>query len=240
MTDDGVVRLRMLGSCDGCPSSSVTLTLAVRDRHPGAPPRRSAASRWRRRPAGGAVGHPGVGAALAARRARPRPVATWTAVDGLGDLAAGAGRRFSVAGMPSWACGSAPTCSPTGTRCPVCGGEPRGRARSARRLGGAAGDAVLRCPACARALRRPPRGTRARRHRRPPRAGAAAGPRRRRRAGRARGGGRMTRPARHPLAVLAPGPREPARRPAPRSGARCAPSRSASSTSTWSTSPAGA
>lgn len=29
LSDDGVVRLRMLGSCDGCPSSSVTLTLAV-------------------------------------------------------------------------------------------------------------------------------------------------------------------------------------------------------------------
>ena len=28
---DGVVRLRMLGSCDGCPSSSVTLQLAVED-----------------------------------------------------------------------------------------------------------------------------------------------------------------------------------------------------------------
>ena len=31
VTDDGVVRLRLLGSCDGCPSSSVTLKLAVED-----------------------------------------------------------------------------------------------------------------------------------------------------------------------------------------------------------------
>ena len=29
VTDDGTVRLRLLGSCDGCPSSSVTLKLAV-------------------------------------------------------------------------------------------------------------------------------------------------------------------------------------------------------------------
>jgi len=29
--DDGVLRLRMLGSCDGCPSSSVTLQMAVRE-----------------------------------------------------------------------------------------------------------------------------------------------------------------------------------------------------------------
>jgi Fe-S cluster biogenesis protein NfuA len=29
VTDDGVVRLRLLGSCDGCASSSVTLRLAV-------------------------------------------------------------------------------------------------------------------------------------------------------------------------------------------------------------------
>ena len=31
VTDDGVVRLRLLGSCDGCPSSSVTLKLAVEE-----------------------------------------------------------------------------------------------------------------------------------------------------------------------------------------------------------------
>ncbi len=31
VTSDGVVRLRMLGSCDGCPSSSITLKLAVED-----------------------------------------------------------------------------------------------------------------------------------------------------------------------------------------------------------------
>ena len=29
VSDEGVVRLRLLGSCDGCPSSSVTLKLAV-------------------------------------------------------------------------------------------------------------------------------------------------------------------------------------------------------------------
>jgi Fe-S cluster biogenesis protein NfuA/nitrite reductase/ring-hydroxylating ferredoxin subunit len=29
VTDEGIVRLRMLGSCDGCPSSAVTLQLAV-------------------------------------------------------------------------------------------------------------------------------------------------------------------------------------------------------------------
>ena len=31
VTDEGAVRLRLLGSCDGCPSSSVTLELAVQD-----------------------------------------------------------------------------------------------------------------------------------------------------------------------------------------------------------------
>ncbi|MGA9748165.1 MAG: NifU family protein, partial [Nocardioides sp.] len=31
ITDEGTVRLRLLGSCDGCPSSSVTLELAVQD-----------------------------------------------------------------------------------------------------------------------------------------------------------------------------------------------------------------
>ncbi|MGH3443751.1 MAG: NifU family protein [Nocardioidaceae bacterium] len=31
VTDEGVVALRLLGSCDGCPSSSVTLELAVKE-----------------------------------------------------------------------------------------------------------------------------------------------------------------------------------------------------------------
>ncbi len=31
VSDEGVVQLRLLGSCDGCPSSSVTLELAVQD-----------------------------------------------------------------------------------------------------------------------------------------------------------------------------------------------------------------
>lgn len=31
VTDDGVVQLRLLGSCDGCPSSAVTLELAVKE-----------------------------------------------------------------------------------------------------------------------------------------------------------------------------------------------------------------
>jgi Fe-S cluster biogenesis protein NfuA len=30
VTDEGVARLRLVGSCDGCPSSAVTLELAVR------------------------------------------------------------------------------------------------------------------------------------------------------------------------------------------------------------------
>ena len=56
VTDDGVVRLRLLGSCDGCPSSSVTLKLAVETRHRGRRPRGRPASRWRTRPRAGTAG----------------------------------------------------------------------------------------------------------------------------------------------------------------------------------------
>ena len=76
VTADGVVRLRMLGSCDGCPSSAVTLKLAVEGAIEAAAPEITAIEveepaaqpKTRRR-------DPGRGAVLAARRdRRPRVV----------------------------------------------------------------------------------------------------------------------------------------------------------------------
>jgi Fe-S cluster biogenesis protein NfuA/nitrite reductase/ring-hydroxylating ferredoxin subunit len=153
LTDDGSVRLRMLGSCDGCPSSSVTLTLAVETAIRAAAPEVSGIE-VEEAPATGTRDASVI--PVTALRARldgpgPSPVpagsAGWTAVDGLGDLAPGQVAVFSVAGT-----------SVVGTRigadlyayrdgCPSCGGSLADGA-VARRLGGAAGDAVLRCPNC--------------------------------------------------------------------------------------------
>ena len=144
-----MVRLRMLGSCDGCPSSSVTLTLAVETAIQAAAPETLGIEVEEAAPPADGVGHPGVGPALAAgRRRRVRPAAPGRRSTECDALAAGQAGGFSVAGLPVVvACGSAATCSPTGTAAPRCGGSLADGAVE-RRLGGRAGDAVLRCPGC--------------------------------------------------------------------------------------------
>ena len=145
VTEDGAVRLRLLGSCDGCPSSSVTLKLAVEgaieaaapevtaievEEAPGARRAGTVSSRCRRCAHGSTHGRrrrvrPGV----AGSRCRSSP--TWrrarsTTVE-VADTA--------VAGRA----GSARTCSPTGDRCARCEAASMRGAALARRLGGGRG-----------------------------------------------------------------------------------------------------
>jgi Fe-S cluster biogenesis protein NfuA/nitrite reductase/ring-hydroxylating ferredoxin subunit len=152
LTDEGAVRLRMLGSCDGCPSSSVTLTLAVETAIRDAAPEVS----------GVEVEEPpatGSGAAsvipVTALRSRldagagPDPAGgvDWTTVEGLVDLAPGQLDVFDVAGTPVVGTRIGSDLYAYRDRCPSCGGSLADGA-VARRLGGDAGDAVLRCPTC--------------------------------------------------------------------------------------------
>ena len=117
----GVVRLRLLGSCDGCPSSSVTLKLAVEDGVEAAAPEvdRHRGRGRPRRPTPRPVGDPGrraarrgstTPAADAARRGTPvagaRP--SWPP----GEVARLRGRRHRrCVGVP----GRRATCTPTAT-----------------------------------------------------------------------------------------------------------------------------
>jgi Fe-S cluster biogenesis protein NfuA/nitrite reductase/ring-hydroxylating ferredoxin subunit len=145
VTGDGVVRLRMLGSCDGCPSSSVTLTLAVETAIQAAAPEVS----------GIEVEEPAAGPSIipvSALRSRLDEAATpsgasWAAVDGFGGLATGQAVGFSVAGMSVVGLRVGGDLFAYRDRCPVCGGSLVDGAVE-RRLGGRAGDAVLRCPTC--------------------------------------------------------------------------------------------
>jgi Fe-S cluster biogenesis protein NfuA/nitrite reductase/ring-hydroxylating ferredoxin subunit len=156
VTDGQMVHLRLLGSCHGCPSSSVTLKLAVEgaieaaapevtvihvetDRQPAEVPGplisvESLRSRLHSdtTPFGDAVGHGG---------------ASWVPVpafDGLADGGVTTGRAGSV---PLLACRIAADLFAFRDRCPRCESSLAG-AVLARRMGGAAGDAVLRCPSC--------------------------------------------------------------------------------------------
>jgi Fe-S cluster biogenesis protein NfuA/nitrite reductase/ring-hydroxylating ferredoxin subunit len=154
LTEDGVVRLRMLGSCDGCPSSSVTLTLAVETAIQAAAPEVSGIAIEEAAPA------PGHGAVIpvTALRARldeagrppgrlPGIPGDWTTVEALGSLPPGQPAAVDVAGIPV-------VCVRIGAEwfayrdgCPVCGGSLADGVLG-RRLGGRAADAVLRCPTC--------------------------------------------------------------------------------------------
>jgi Fe-S cluster biogenesis protein NfuA/nitrite reductase/ring-hydroxylating ferredoxin subunit len=148
VTDDGLVRLRMLGSCDGCPSSSVTMNLAVETAIQAAAPEVSGIE-VEEAPSAGTGGVIPV-SALRSRLeegARPGSAGAWTTVDGLGGLASGQAGAFSAAGLAVVGIRLGDDLYAYRDRCPRCGG---GLADGAveRRLGGRPGDAVLRCPTC--------------------------------------------------------------------------------------------
>jgi Fe-S cluster biogenesis protein NfuA/nitrite reductase/ring-hydroxylating ferredoxin subunit len=147
LTDDGVVRLRMLGSCDGCPSSSVTLTLAVETAIQAAAPEVTGIE-VEEAPAGSGNATVIPVSALRARLGEAAGAGgAWAVVEGLGRLAPGETGAFSVAGLPVVGLRIGADLFAYRDRCPVCGGSLAGGAVE-RRLGGRAGDAVLRCPTC--------------------------------------------------------------------------------------------
>jgi Fe-S cluster biogenesis protein NfuA/nitrite reductase/ring-hydroxylating ferredoxin subunit len=146
ITEDGVVRLAMLGSCDGCPSSSVTLTLAVETAIQAAAPEVSGIEVAE--PVAGGSGSVIPVTALRSRLdANVAPGGGWTAVDELGDLAPGRLGAFSVAGTAVVGARLGGDLFAYRDRCPVCTGSLAGGSLG-RMLGGSAADAVLRCPTC--------------------------------------------------------------------------------------------
>jgi Fe-S cluster biogenesis protein NfuA/nitrite reductase/ring-hydroxylating ferredoxin subunit len=148
LTDAGAVRLQMLGSCDGCPSSSVTLTLAVETAVLAAAPEVTGIEVVEAPAAGRAViPVSALRSRLADGAARGATGADWIPVPRLGALAPGQLVAVDVAGLRV-----------VGTRvggelyayrdcCPRCAASLAGGTVQ-RRLGGGAADAVLRCPAC--------------------------------------------------------------------------------------------
>jgi Fe-S cluster biogenesis protein NfuA/nitrite reductase/ring-hydroxylating ferredoxin subunit len=142
LTDEGAVRLRMLGSCDGCASSAVTLTLAVESAIQAAAPEVTGievdeAPRT----------SPSVIPVSALRSRLETTPGGWAVADGLGALAAGQLGGFVVAGLPLVAVRVGSDLYAYRDSCPRCGSSLAGGAVE-RRLGGAAGDAVLRCATC--------------------------------------------------------------------------------------------
>ncbi|MFE7267091.1 NifU family protein [Streptomyces sp. NPDC057592] len=153
VTDEGTVRLRLLGSCDGCPSSSVTLRLAVQGAVEAAAPEiTSIEVETAADEDGGATGPlVPVDSLFARLHAESGETgddgASWEVVPELSGLESGAVARFDVGRMPVVACRVGTDLFAFEDRCARCE-RPFEGATLTRRLGGRSGDAILRCAGC--------------------------------------------------------------------------------------------
>ena len=147
VSDEGVVRLRLLGSCDGCPSSSVTLKLAVEGAIEAAAPEVTTIEVEEASPDPRAAGVIPV-AALRSRLDEPGASqgASWEPLPEL-DLAPGAVTIVDVGSTSVLVCRLGADLFAYLDHCARCDASLRGAALS-RRLGAAVGEAVLRCPGC--------------------------------------------------------------------------------------------
>lgn len=141
VTQAGVVRLRLQGSCHGCPSSAMTLKLAIEEAIYAAAPDVTAldvegvVERPARPPAGFIPLEPLVGASRPAQPDR----AGWEPIDGLMSLARGAVQTMEVSGQAVLFCRVDEAFYAYGDTCPACGKTLR-----AARLEATA----LVCPTC--------------------------------------------------------------------------------------------
>ena len=152
VNDAGTVRLRLLGSCDGCPSSSVTLKLAVEGAIESAAPEVTSIEVEE---APGDTHAAGVIPVSSLRSRLEGQVsgsaasdrASWQPVPELADLAPGAVTLVEVANTAVLVCRIGSERFAYLDECGRCQASMRGAALS-RRLGAAVGEAVLRCPGC--------------------------------------------------------------------------------------------
>ncbi|PTR23600.1 Fe-S cluster biogenesis protein NfuA [Rhodococcus sp. OK519] len=145
---DGVVRLRLLGSCHGCPSSAVTLQLAVEGAVQAAAPETSAieveTEDSETAPTPGVFT---VDSLMSHVREDAQQSGTWLSAEEFADLAPGEVGGFTVGGLPMLVCRLGDEVFAYRDRCPACGNSMAGTSMQ-RRAGGGVNDAVLRCPSC--------------------------------------------------------------------------------------------
>ena len=147
VSEDGVVRLRLLGSCDGCPSSSVTLKLAVEGAIEAAAPDITGIVVEEAPATEGSETLISVSALRTRLAEQERAGSVWQPLPELAELAPG-GTKVVVAGATSvLVCRLGAELFAYQDRCARCEASLRGAALS-RRLGAAVGEAVLRCPRC--------------------------------------------------------------------------------------------
>jgi len=145
--DDGVVRLRLLGSCDGCPSSSVTLKLAVEGAIEAAAPEITSIEVEEASPETGAETLIPISSLRVRLDAGGEATSSWEPLPQLADLAPGAVTTVDVGQAPVLVARLGSDLFAYLDRCARCESSMQGAALS-RRLGAAVGEAVLRCPTC--------------------------------------------------------------------------------------------
>jgi Fe-S cluster biogenesis protein NfuA/nitrite reductase/ring-hydroxylating ferredoxin subunit len=144
---DGTVRLRLAGSCDGCPSSALTVKMAIEKGIEEIAPEVTKVEVEGVAPdpvspltAGpGADGHTLLPLHQVSRQQEP-PAATWVQVDGIEDLGQGQVVPMLVAGTAAVVCNVAGSLYAYADRCPVCGSGLTGAELE---------GALLACPGCA-------------------------------------------------------------------------------------------
>jgi Fe-S cluster biogenesis protein NfuA/nitrite reductase/ring-hydroxylating ferredoxin subunit len=142
------VQLQFAGSCKSCPSSAVTLELAVEDAIRAAAPEISTIEVVTPETGSGKPATVIPAESLLAQvhsRAPSNGSAGWHQLPDLGDLAPGEVGGFSVGGVVVLACRVGDQLYAYRDHCPGCDGSLAGAALH-RRVGG--GDPVLRCPRC--------------------------------------------------------------------------------------------
>lgn len=157
ISPEGVVRLRLLGTCQGCPSSSVTLKFAVEEAIESAAPEVTAIEvvEEESRPAVPAVipvealmtrlNHPADGPANGGWHEHTG--GSWQPVPGIAGLEPGEVAGFLVGGYPLLACRTGQDVYAYRDYCPRCTASMAG-ATLQRALAAPAGGGLLRCPSC--------------------------------------------------------------------------------------------
>ncbi|MDO3648351.1 NifU family protein [Nocardia mangyaensis] len=146
---DGVVRLELSGSCRTCPSSSVTLELAVEDAVRAAAPEIESIEVAAAQPES-TDSLISTDSLFARVHADAHPVeahGSWIAVPELAELGAGEVGGFVIGGQTVLACRVGDDLFVYRDHCPSCDHSLAGAALQ-RRVGFPVGDAVLRCPTC--------------------------------------------------------------------------------------------
>jgi Fe-S cluster biogenesis protein NfuA/nitrite reductase/ring-hydroxylating ferredoxin subunit len=143
LDDDGTVRLRLAGSCDGCPSSALTVKMAIEKGIEDVAPEVTKVE------VEGMV--PESASGLSAPEGRTllplsqvsnqpeSPASTWVQVDGIEDLGQGQVVPMLVGDTAAVVCNVAGSLYAYADRCPVCG---------SRLTGGKLVGALLACPGC--------------------------------------------------------------------------------------------